>query len=264
MTGPHLEPEAIVAYADGSLAAAESAAVSAHVAVCPDCRGQLEDLCRLENLVNDAGETDEDEAEPTLPPEIERAYGSLIQTHVLGRGSRFGSWRKIGMGISAAAAAIALWVVLRPDPPAKLPLIRGAAVFEHGTGVMRGAGEARLHFEIAADRATHLAIFQVAGSSVELLYPHPNPAFGAFGRTAPLQAEEQVRIPPTPVADYPEPATRPAPVFLAVPLPELPTAYGLAQVLEELRAVAPSGVLAVRAKLEARFGSAAELPARRN
>lgn len=264
MTG-HVDPETLVAYADGALDPPRAETARSHIAGCDECRSQLDDLRAVQDLVQDSDENAAgSSSEDGIPPSLDAALDRVIHDQVRGGPSRFGGWRAAFLPAAVAAAVAGIWLALRnpvTDRPAPLNL-RGATIVTRGAGDLRGPADDTIHFEISLDAPAHLAIFSVAGSSVEILYPHPNPVLGSFGRTTPFEKGRAHRVPPTPIADYPAPATRPEPVFLAVPTSELESAATLAPVLADLRAAAPSGLEAVRERLRARFGSVADLERR--
>lgn len=259
----HVDPETLVAFAEGSLEPPRAESVRSHVAECSECRSQLDDLRAVQDLVQDSGEETAASGSDELPPSLDAALDRVIQDQVRGRSSRLG-WRAAFIPAAVAAAIAGIWLALR-NPVEERPSafnLRGSTLLTRGAGDLRGSADDTIHFEISLDAPSHLAIFAVSGSSVELLYPHPNPVLGAFGRTAPFEKGGPHRVPPTAIADYPAPSTRPDPVYLAVPTPELQSAASLAPALAELRAAAPSGLDVVRERLRARFGSVAELPKR--
>jgi hypothetical protein len=258
----HVDSEMLVAYADGSLDAARASTVRDHVAGCRECRNQLDDLEALERLVDHSDEDSTASGSGGVPASLDCAFDQVIDQHVREPVSRFRSWRKALIPIALAAGLAGVWLLVR-DSTARPPALglRGAALLARETAAVRGAGDT-LHFEISLDAPSHVAIFKLAGAAIELYYPHPNPVLGTFGRTTPFEAAVAHRIPPTAVADYPAPASRPEAFFFAVPTRDLASAESLAPVLTELRAAAASGPDAVRDRLRARFGAVADLPRR--
>jgi hypothetical protein len=263
-----VEPGTFLRYLDGELAANDAEAVRAHLESCAECASQLEDSARLETLIGESEAARGTAPGPAplpadlaIPAELDARLARLVGERLGANRRGFRGWRPLIGGLMAVAATVVAWLGLRTGPLPQAPAIQGAAVFVAPRADVRGAAEPRFHFELTVARPTQLAIFRVAGTQVDILFPHPNPVFGTFGITAPLTPGETVRIPPAPALDYPALETRPEARFFAVPLSEIPTTAALAPALSELRANA-SDADAVRERLRGRFGSVFELARR--
>ena len=258
----HADPTVIAALAEGRLSGAEAIEARAAVAACAHCARHLEDLTILARIAarSDGAIPEVVMIEPTLSPGLDRALEDVIRSNTRARIVPRRAW----FSVAAAAAAIVfvVLVVQKGSWPAAEPLLRGTAVFEAAPGGLRAGSGESLHFEIEVLAPLHLAIFRVDAVRVDVVYPDPNPALGTYGRMAPFESGERIRIPPTPLADLPASRAAPRPAFFAVASSTPIGAPTLAIALQAAQAAVAGGPAAVRSALALRFEAVVPLDVR--
>jgi hypothetical protein len=148
---------------DGRLVGAERAAFERHAPGCPECRGKLEALAQLRQLVGQLP------ASESTPFERKRQREQLLaraDAAVSRPASRLGWWIGGGIGLAAAAATALFVLAAPPELPARLtPVALAAPAYqlepspggrwhEVASGATTRVALVSGHFELAVDRLT--------------------------------------------------------------------------------------------------------------
>jgi anti-sigma factor RsiW len=210
---PHLAPETIVEYLDGTLTQGAERLAHEHLAGCTDCQRRFGELAQFDGFV--LGATAGDEATD--------AAMFAVADRLLHRPAprRFG-WLPALLIAACLLAGVSTWLGLRSGPDT---FACGIHRYVPDERVRAGELE-RFHLDLDLGGPRWLCVLQKgADGTVTRLFPDPNPVVASLGCDLPLRGA--ARVPASEITDWEFTAATAPRELLVAPLAAEPTAAAL-------------------------------------